>query len=115
MRDYYPRTVPWTLVLAVWKALGSGLRYRSGTSSGMTMAWVSPLRKVLDMVHCLEGEDWIPDHLRPGELWVRWGCDGVPLWGRNYITLTASLGALGMRQPLQVASLCADISPPFSD
>ena len=47
-----------------------------------------------------EEGNWQPDQQRPGEIWVRWGCDGVPLWARSYLTLTVSLGSLGVRQPL---------------
>ena len=112
MRFHFPRAVPWSLVSSTWEALGSGLKYRSANPCGLSMAYVRPLKKVLDMIRCLDGEDWKPDMLCAGELWVRWGCDGVPLWGRNYVTLTASLGALGARQPLQLAWL---IALPYSD
>lgn len=27
----------------------------------------------------------------PGELWVRWGVDGVPRWSISYVTLTVAL------------------------
>ena len=52
------------------------------------------------MLSCLQEEKWVPDEQRPGEIWVRWGCDGVPLWDRSYLTLTCSVGALGPGMPL---------------
>ena len=48
-------------------------------------------------------EDWRPDEFAPGEIWVRWGCDGVPVWSRSFLTLTVSLGALGVFEPLHSA------------
>ena len=100
MRDYYPRTVPWSLVAAVWKNLAAGLRVHCGRPMGHSVAWVDPQEKICHMLRCLEDEGWVPDQLRAGEIWVRWGADGVPLWGRSYLTLTVSVGNLGARTPL---------------
>ena len=103
LRAALPRTVPWNLVAAVWKALGSGFRVHSGRPGGYTMAWVVPADKVRHMLRCLGSEDWQPDQFCAGEIWVRWGCDGAPLWSRNYLTLTVSLGALGVGKPVHSA------------
>ena len=100
MRAYYQRMVPWKLVAAAWKTLGAGLRVHCAKPSGHAIAWVHPKEKLCHMLSCLQEEKWVPDEQRPGEIYVRWGCDGVPLWDRSYLTLTCSVGALGPGMPL---------------
>ena len=77
---------------------------RSTKPHRWTIAFTDPIGKVLHMVRVLAAEGWTPEQWKAGELWVRWGMDGVPLWSRSYLTLTVSVGKTGPAQPLHSAS-----------
>ena len=77
---------------------------RSTKPHRWTIAYTDPIGKVSHMVRVLAAEGWTPEQWKAGELWVRWGMDGVPLWSRSYLTLTVSVGKTGPAQPLHSAS-----------
>ena len=58
------------------------------------------------MVQCLLNEGWADPSAgcRPGEVWIRWGLDGVPTWGRNFLTLSVYVGAGSVRQQMHSAT-----------
>ena len=82
-----------------WQVLPEALKSGPPVRSELLIAWRAcahvPLQsKVEHMVQVLDTLGvWIqPDWPRQGELWVRWGIDGVVRWGDNsYITLSVAL------------------------
>lgn len=87
------RTVPWTCVQAAWNWLKGprAVQPRSTNAGLFPMASVDFVEKVQHMVECMQ-PDWdVPDWPCPGELWIRWGVDGVPRWSIGYVTLTVAL------------------------
>jgi hypothetical protein len=87
------RTVPWTCVQLTWEYLkGPDVeRPLSRYSGGWPSASVDLVRKLAHVLSVMEGGWTQPDWPKPGELWVRWGVDGVPRWKTNYLTLTMAL------------------------
>lgn len=69
---------------ATWNALAAGEDILSATMlHNASVAWHHPLDgKVHAMLRALKtADEWIsPDRHHPGELWLRWGMDGVPIW-----------------------------------
>lgn len=87
------RKVPWTCVTAAWAWL-KGPRAeqpRSFYAGLFPFAAVDLREKIKHLLQCMQ-PGWItPDWPTTGELWVRWGVDGVPRWSISYVTLTVAL------------------------
>lgn len=87
------RQVPWSCVEAAWKWLQGprGLQPRSFNAGGFPVATVGLVDRVSHVLDCMEVGWHRPDWPCPGELWLRWGVDGVPRWSISYVTLTMAL------------------------
>jgi hypothetical protein len=87
------RQVPWSCVAAAWAWLKGPVdeKPKSFYAGGYPFAGVDLKAKVNHLLDCME-PGWVtPDWPATGELWVRWGVDGVPRWSISYVTLTVAL------------------------
>ena len=87
------RSVPWSCVTAAWEWLKgpSPERPVSFSALGFPFAMVNFQAKFEHLLQCMERGWTQPAWPRAGELWVRWGVDGVPRWSISYVTLTIAL------------------------
>ena len=87
------RTVPWPCVEATWEYLKGPIVERPvSTYAGIfPFATVDLVYRLAHVLHVLEPGWEQPDWPQHGELWLRWGIDGVPRWRTHYVTLTMAL------------------------
>jgi hypothetical protein len=88
------RQVPWTCVTAAWAWLKgpAAEQPRSFYAGPFPFAGVDLKLKVTHLLECMEHGWTNPAWPSEGELWIRWGVDGVPRWAVSYVTLTVALG-----------------------
>ena len=96
-------SVPWTCVQDTWKVLRKGCA-ATCVKAGCTrssVAIVPLLAKVEQMLGALVHANKMvtPDYPWAGELWLRWGFDGLPVWKveNKYPTLTMGCQLRGMK------------------
>lgn len=87
------RKVPWSCIELTWRLLKGppSERPSSRWAGTFPMAMVPLATRFRHVMDCMEAGWQQPDWPRQGELWVRWGIDGVPRWSVSYITLTMAL------------------------
>ena len=106
IRDNVDRRVRWDCVEAVWFWLTTTVATFSALiQQSLPVAWCSLLAAFTLMCDALSaGSEWVqPDPQRAGELWIRVGLDGVPLWKAHVVACTmapcAHLRSLPMQSP----------------
>ena len=86
-RAWVGRQVPWSCVEKTWQMLKGPKAVQPVCTrvgnAGLSMAYVDPVAKILDLLQCLEPGWQQVDCPCYGELWVRWGIDGVPVWSTS--------------------------------
>ena len=93
VRDNLDRQVRYDCVHKVWNWLARTIPTESRLIAGCPVAWTSPiltLRLQLQALHNTQALGTM-DTYRKGELWVRLGIDGVPLWKSHVVATTLSM------------------------
>lgn len=99
------RTVPWDCVNLTWRYLKGPIAQRPSCNYANLFMWagVDVMQRFHFVLRCMSHRwikaDW-PQH---GELWVRFGVDGVPRWSISYITMTMSF--VGQHQDFSLHSV----------
>ena len=84
----YGRRVPWTCVGVAWKWLQGPHKPLSINAQGFNVAFLNLEGRFKHVMECMESGWQDSSWPREGELWVRWGVDGVPRWSSHYVTMT---------------------------
>lgn len=106
IRNNVDRGVRWDCVQAVWKWLTDTLPTCSAmVADTFPLVWCRLWLVVMLMLHTFrKAEQWQKvDPQKPGELWLRVGADGVPLWKSQVVACTVAvcsdLSHLDMHSP----------------
>ena len=93
LRDNVDRKIPWRCVEAVWGWLTTTICNFSALLLGnIPLAWCRLSAALHLMVDALSATNqWQRvDNYRPGEIWIRVGLDGVPLWKSHVVACTVA-------------------------
>ena len=93
LRNNVDRKIPWLCVEAVWGWLTTTIRTFSALlPSNIPLAWcrlAAALHLMVDALSATNQWQRVDNH-RAGEIWIRVGLDGVPLWKSHVVACTVA-------------------------